>query len=217
MRRWGVIITAFYFLAVIGLLGPGLYWLAELYKHPDAKSLYQLVTSWQWWLMVGVLVAGEALLLFLSVDTSWRRRRPRQHLAVTVIFVGLAVGLLAFLASWTLLVGIYGDSDPPPWASSMLLALPLGLWAVWAALFYCYYRSSPRAVAAAVASLLAGSVLELLIAVPTHLVVRRRHECTAPVVTSFGIVTGIAIMLLSFGPGVLALYKKRLDAYERPK
>ena len=27
MRRWGVIITAFYFVAVVGLDGPGFYWL----------------------------------------------------------------------------------------------------------------------------------------------------------------------------------------------
>jgi hypothetical protein len=43
--------------------------------------------------------------------------------------------------------------------------------------------------------------------------VRRRHDCSAPVATSFGITTGIAIMLLSFGPGVLLLYKKRMDAF----
>ena len=54
----------------------------------------------------------------------------------------------------------------------------------------------------------------LLIVVPSHVIVRRRGDCCAPVVTSFGIVTGIAIMLLSFGPGILLLYKKRLDAYK---
>jgi hypothetical protein len=44
-------------------------------------------------------------------------------------------------------------------------------------------------------------------------IARRRGDCSAPAVTSFGIVTGIAVMLLAFGPSVLFLYKKRLDAY----
>ena len=43
--------------------------------------------------------------------------------------------------------------------------------------------------------------------------VRRRHDCSAPAVTSFGIVTGVAIMLISFGPSVLFLYQRRLDTH----
>lgn len=31
--------------------------------------------------------------------------------------------------------------------------------------------------------------------------------------TCYGVVTGLAIMLLAFGPGVMALYKKKMDAY----
>jgi hypothetical protein len=43
--------------------------------------------------------------------------------------------------------------------------------------------------------------------------VRRRQDCSAPLATSFGITTGIAVMLLSFGPSVLLLYKKRMEKY----
>ena len=70
-------------------------------------------------------------------------------------------------------------------------------------------------VSRAINWLLRGSVLELLIAVPVHVIVRRRGECSAPVATSFGITTGIAVMLLAFGPSVLILYRRRLEQYSR--
>jgi hypothetical protein len=87
------------------------------------------------------------------------------------------------------------------------------LWALWGILFYLYFRNSLEITTRAVSWLLKGSVLELLVAVPCHILVRRRGDCSAPAATSFGIVTGIAVMLLSFGPSVLLLYKKRMDAY----
>jgi hypothetical protein len=86
-------------------------------------------------------------------------------------------------------------------------------WLFWGIVFYFFLRNSSAVVNQIVSWLLRGSILELLVAVPCHVIVRRRHDCLAPIVTSFGIVTGIAIMLLSFGSSVLFLYKKRLDAY----
>jgi hypothetical protein len=65
----------------------------------------------------------------------------------------------------------------------------------------------------ALAWMFRGSVLELLIAVPAHVIMRRRHDCSAPVVNRFGIASGIAIMLLSFGPSVLLLFKKRMEGH----
>ena len=58
-------------------------------------------------------------------------------------------------------------------------------------------------------NLLRGSVLELIIAVPCHVIVRRRDDCCAPVGTFWGIATGIALMLLCFGPGVFYLFAER--------
>ena len=72
------------------------------------------------------------------------------------------------------------------------------VWVVWGIVFSFYFRNS-SALPREFSWLLKGSVLELLIAVPCHVIVRRRGDCSAPIATSFGIVTGIAVMLLSFG------------------
>ena len=57
--------------------------------------------------------------------------------------------------------------------------------------------------------LLRGSILELLVAVPSHVIVRRRDDCCAPAGTFWGIATGISLMLLCFGPGVFFLFVER--------
>ena len=57
--------------------------------------------------------------------------------------------------------------------------------------------------------LLAGSVLELLIALPMHLVVRRRTECCAGLSTGLGIGVGLVVMLIALGPAVFFLFYRR--------
>ncbi|MDX1375419.1 MAG: hypothetical protein R3357_07660 [Burkholderiales bacterium] len=220
MRRWGLIVTLFYALVLLLLLLPGALALAS--KHVTVTSLLRYtiegLSSGYLWICAGILAAGEALLLFLSVDSTWRRHRPRAHVAVTALLTGFFIALLASAAIWSLWIGF-------PWPlwnlgrslneAFLIEAVTVfaSFWALWGALFYLYYRDASNPVAAAVSWLLKGSVLELLIAVPTHVVVRQRGDCTAPHVTAYGIVTGIAIMLLCFGPGVLALYRKKYDAY----
>ena len=223
MRNWGIIITVFYSIIVVFFLFPHLSDTSmmisfnEYWKFINKPLLHGLNVFWIW---IAILICGQALLLFLSVDTSWRRNKPRQHILVTSLLAGLLTGLLVFFYLWSLLVSIYSDKVLFTFFSSSydlsqieVISWWLGLWCFWGVLFYWYYRTSTGLVNKAVTWLLAGSVLELLIAVPAHVIVRHRDDCSAPIVTSWGIVTGIAVMLLSFGPGVLALYKKRIDSY----
>ena len=57
--------------------------------------------------------------------------------------------------------------------------------------------------------LLKGSILELLVAVPTHIVARARDYCCAGFWTFLGIAFGVSVMLFSFGPGVFFLFAAR--------
>lgn len=85
------------------------------------------------------------------------------------------------------------------------------LWMFWAALFLRASRDDdPDSLSRrAVRWLLRGSILELLVAVPTHVVVRHRDDCCAPYGTFWGIVCGLTVMLMSFGPGVFFLFVQR--------
>ena len=84
-------------------------------------------------------------------------------------------------------------------------------WALWAFIFGSFAKSDdPNAfILRATGWLLRGSILELLIAVPSHIIVRRRGDCCAPIGTFWGITTGISVMLLCFGPGVFFLFVER--------
>ena len=222
MRKWGVIISVFYALLVVGLLLPGLDALsgegASAFSNYFSSVWYMLKewnVCWVVCLVVSALVAGQILLLFLSVDTSHKRLKPRTHIAVSCAVTSMLFALLMFAAivsiamaaKWDVFGGRYLET------TAHTLGFVGVLWALWGAVFYLYFRNATNVIPRAVSWLLKGSVLELLIAVPCHVIVRRRDECSAPMATSFGIVTGIAVMLLSFGPGILLLYKKRMDAY----
>jgi len=192
-----------------------------------AEGLGRLYGGWPYWIWIAFLVSGQALLLFLSVDTSQKRFKPRRHIAVSVTLTSLLLAILTFAAIISLGAAIYGESF---FDRRLLFGMEVGQemgllivlfvylivpWTLWGILFYIYLREASGLVTRLMSWLLKGSVLELLIAVPSHILVRQRNDCSAPFLTSFGIVTGLAIMLLSFGPSVLFLYKKRLDKYKK--
>jgi hypothetical protein len=233
MRKWGIVVSVFYALILLGLIVPGSMFLegGDFSKWSGLiAGLKDFYTAWLFWILAGALLGSQALLLFLSVDTSFRRLKPRTHVLASCAVVTLLTAILTSAVIWSLGVAIRGDkffdffdglskrflSDDEYFAVVWILIFWGTLWVLWSILFYIYFRNSSPLVTRLISWLLKGSVLELLIVVPCHVIVRRRQDCSAPVATSFGIATGLAIMLLSFGPSVLFLYKKRLHAYQPP-
>jgi hypothetical protein len=103
-----------------------------------------------------------------------------------------------------------GDDVPSSWGWAILFS-SIGVWAAWSIVFALIaVRSGPGRIGTTLHRLLiAGSVLELLVAVPSHVVVRRRNLCCADIVTAFGICIGVSVMIVSLGPSVLILYHRR--------
>jgi hypothetical protein len=217
MRRWGIVITLFYSLIVVALLVPGAFLLATDFSRSQLHDVPDLYRVGLVWLPVGIVIAGQALLLFLSVDTSLQRLKPRTHILMSVLTAAGLCALLAGAAILSLGFGIYGDKFGGSFFDhgSSVLYCWVALWGTWAIVFYLYFRNASAQITRVTSWLLKGSVLELLIAVPAHVIVRRRNDCSAPAATSFGIATGIAVMLLCFGPSALLLYKKRLQDYQK--
>ena len=246
MRKWGVVVTALYAVVLVGLLTPVLVILLDRWSVLEGlitnfssywpgfiDSLVYLYMVWPYWLWVGLCVAGQALLLFLSVDTTWRRVKPRQHLGVSIALTTLLFSVLTMTAVYSVAAGLYGDDWPRALYDPLhhlgldlsknrvvfagLSLYWLASWLLWSILFYLQMRGSTDPVSRLVSWLIKGSVLELLVAVPSHVVARQRGDCSAPFATGFGIATGFAIMLLAFGPSVLFLFKKRFDHYRSRK
>ena len=213
MRKWGVLISIIYALIVLGLLTP----MAVLLAGPSdlrefSHGVLAAYREWLAWFPIVIVLGGQALLFFLSVDTSQKRLKPRSHILLSCVLAGILTALLAFALIGAIGVAVQGDRFGEGAFANPFLFFGLA-WLFWGIVFYFFLRNSSEIVNRVTSWLLRGSILELLVVVPCHVIVRRRHDCSAPMVTSFGIITGMAIMLLSFGPSVLFLYKKRLEAY----
>lgn len=206
MRNWGIVVTGFYILIVAGL-SPFLVWLIlSIDQAIPWSGLAQAYSEWFTLTWIALLAGGPLILLFVNADMARKRLRSRRHIAVSAAAAGLALSLLILAAVASIVVVLEGDNlgDADPW---IVLATWPTAWLVWTVVFW---RMGERLFDPATRVhrwLLRGSVLELLVAVPAYLIVRQRHECTAPEVTAFGVATGLAILLMSLGPGAFFLYR----------
>ena len=239
MKRWAVLTVLLYALALIVLTTPAFLiafggWAKSSLGWQKALEIYSYLGYWIW---LAVLVGGQILLLLLPINISKRRLPARRPLKMPVMVTAFFLSGLWVAGLISLACAVFRDNglfafaflNPFAWNQPDIAnansgygffvgagVLTLAFWAIWAIIFQNASKpDEPDALLKrATRWLLRGSILELLIAVPSHVIVRRRDDCCAQAGTFWGIATGISVMLLCFGPGVFFLF---VDRFQRLK
>jgi len=160
---------------------------------------------------------------FLTPRGNWRvsasldQPLPKRS-AVAAGFIGmlLSFGLIATLMeipNWWLAWTCTPSANPDPTQSVQhfggMWIVMAALWTVWACIFWWYGRSLDRytAMRRIFRWLIAGTVLELLIAAPAHAIIveSRSGDCYCERGTWTGVAFGCTAVLWLFGPGAILL------------
>jgi hypothetical protein len=154
--------------------------------------------------------------LGLTLLTQWFFLRPRGGFALreeskgrSMRFATFGAGFCAMLITFGLIAALM--EIPDLWEETVFLeelyhpgvyGWMVGLWAVWAMVFYRYLRSRSRILRA----LIAGTILELLVAAPVHAACYKRDDCYCTRGSYTALVFGGTALFWVFGPGVFLLY-----------
>ena len=212
MTKWAFWTTLLYISLIMVLFVP-LVWELAFLGDSDTPPGYALYTLWHFWFWVGVIILIQALMLLFPVKTGAEAPKPQRLIWVPIVTAALLFSILVLGVVWSILMAIWGDDILFYYFNWASFAFVIFCWIVWLFVFYRFYRrvEAKTLFQRITTWLIRGSILELLVAVPSHIIVRRRNECSAPGFTYFGIAAGLVIMAVAFGPGLFFLFRKRFE------
>jgi hypothetical protein len=201
MKRWALLTVVLYVLCL------SIATLPLLYYFDHAMDLLVFFYTW----FVPVLVLVQIVLLLVPVAVAQERPIKRRTIIVSAAVGAIPMGVLAAAFFYSVINMIWGERSSPGNGVSNLI-LPAFFWLIWGVIFWRSFSSTnPNSFTSTMTRwLLRGSILEILVAIPSHIISRQRNDCCAPTFTFLALVTGISIALMSFGPGIFFLYMKRI-------
>jgi len=154
-----------------------------------------------------------ASLLIIPIGNLWDLPRAKRSIVIPLLGSATIAALLFAgfsIASYEFLEGNIPNEAHEVLGRVLLYSIPV-VWVGWLVIFAQMASSVDRLSLSSrmYKWLLAGSVLELLVAIAMHMVVRRRAECCAGIGTGIGIGVGLTVMLIALGPAVFFLFYRR--------
>jgi hypothetical protein len=206
MKRWVLLTLLLYSLCLSVVVVP-----LFLAFSGEGNGLLQFFYIW----FVPILILNQGVLLLVPIAVVRERPVKRRNSILSAVMGAIPMAALALGFFGCIAIMFWGEEAVDnflfAWPALIVLAI---FWLFWGMVFYKNSTiNDPKAFSSYLTRwLLRGSILELLVAIPSHIISRQREECCAPPFTLLGIATGLAIALLSFGPGVFFLFTQRIKA-----
>src|SRR5664279_1787693 len=113
MKRWAILTVFLYALALLVLTVPvALVAFGNWGLKNDSmgiKAALAVYANWGYWLWLGILVAGQALLLLLPINIAERRLPARRPLKIPVIVTAFFLANLCFSGIFSILCAVFTD------------------------------------------------------------------------------------------------------------
>ena len=172
----------------------------------------------------GLLFTGILLLLqwfLLRPKSNWHIRLSQtgRPFKSAVIAASFFAAILTFGAVATIL------ELPDLWGNTLTqyfnfytLQIPLAItWLFWTIIFYSYWRKGDRytQLTRMIRGLIAGSILELLVAAPVQAMTYHRNDCYCDRGSYAGLIFAGTVLTWVFGPGVILLFMREKYRHEK--
>jgi hypothetical protein len=163
-------------------------------------------------LLLGMIAAQALFVLGSGTVDLCRPVRPRRFW-IPLVVAATMMGLLGF-GLFLSFAELFRLADAVERSGTEWIGITLfwtavgGNWLLWGVLIFVYARRWRRYALLwrLTGMLFGGSLLELVAAVPSHMVVMRRPGCMVGLGTGIGVMAGVCVMFVAFGPAVVLLF-----------
>ncbi len=99
----------------------------------------------------------------------------------------------------------------------IIWAVMLVIWGIWSWIFFVYWKQGDRYTQSGkmIRGLVAGSILETIVAVPVHIWATRQRECYCCRGTYTTLILAATVLIWAFGPGIILLYMREKYRMEK--
>jgi hypothetical protein len=215
MKRWALLVVVLYAVALCVLAWP---LLVAAFGTEAAFNAVMDIRFWTWvWIVAASFALLQAAMLVVPVRIAAQRPVTKRWIFWPILATVLAILLLAGVMLTSVWMVMDETKAQGEWWW-VLIAIG-AFWLVWTFIFGFYSGiASPQTFMSRLAKMLvASSIIELLVAIPAHVIARVRSTCCAQWGTFAGLALGLAIAVLAFGPAVFMLIVRRYASLKPPE